>query len=106
MGLSRSNSNEEMSYTNNNNNDIFPYGVYPTNLTKLAQIAIEDPNSKEKKLLQCMKWCKDISPTSNGQVFMNVCIVSFEMKGKFLHEMDSKEEVKQTIDDMIEEYEL
>ena len=105
MGLSKSNSNEEMSYTNNNN-DIFPYGVYPTNLTKLAQIAIEDPNSKEKKLLQCMKWCKDISPTSNGQVFMNVCIVSFEMKGKFLLEMNSKEEVKQTIDDMIEEYEL
>ncbi|HET7644774.1 MAG TPA: hypothetical protein VFK40_14815 [Nitrososphaeraceae archaeon] len=35
-----------MSYTNNN--DIFPYGVYPTNLTKLAQIATKDPNSKEK----------------------------------------------------------
>ena len=53
-----------------------------------------------------MKWCKDISPTSNGHLFMNVCIVSFEMKCKFLHEMNSKEEVKQTIDDMIEEYDL
>ena len=53
-----------------------------------------------------MKWCKNISPKSNGQVFMNVCIVSFEMKGKFLHEMNSKDEVKQTIDDIIEEYEL
>jgi len=92
-----------MNYTNN---DIFPYGVYPTNLIKLAQIATENPNSKENKLLQCMKWCKDISPKSNGQVFMNVCIVSFEMTGKFLHEMNSKEEVKQTIDDIIEEYEL
>jgi hypothetical protein len=37
---------------------------------------------------------------------MNVCIVSFEMKDKFLHEMNSKQEVKQTIDDIIEEYEL
>jgi hypothetical protein len=89
-----------------NNNDIFPYGEYPTNIAKLMQIASEDPNSKEKKLLQCMAWCKDKALKFNGQILMNICIVSFEMKGKFLHEMNSKEEVKQTIDDMIEEYEL
>ena len=53
-----------------------------------------------------MKWCKNISPKSNGQVFMNVCIVSFEMKDKFLNEVNSKKEVKQTIDDIVEEYEL
>jgi len=44
---------KKMTYTNNN--DIFPYGVYPTNLTKLVQIATENPDTKEKKLLQCMK---------------------------------------------------
>ena len=27
---------------------IFRYSGYPTNLTKLVQIAIEDPNSKDK----------------------------------------------------------
>ena len=30
---------------------------------------------------------------------MNICIVSFELKGKFLHEMN-KDEIKQTLNEM------
>jgi hypothetical protein len=81
------------------NTSTFPYGKYPSNVGKLMQIAEKNPDSKEKKLLQCMDWCKDKAHKFNGQVLMNICIVSFELKGKFLHEMN-KDEIKQTLNEM------
>jgi hypothetical protein len=89
-----------MSSSDNTNNDTFPYGKYPTNIVKLMQIASTDPDSKEGKLLLCMAWCKDKIPQFNGQVIMDMCVASIEIKGKFLHEMN-KEEFTQTMDNLM-----
>jgi hypothetical protein len=88
-----------------NNTDTFPYGEYPNNIAKLTQIAEKNQDNKEKKLLLCMSWCKDRIPQFDGQVIMDLCIASYNMKGKFLQEMD-QEEIRQTMDELMGEYEL
>jgi hypothetical protein len=96
-----------MSFINSNNdNDIFPYGKYPANLRKLFEIAEKNPDSKESKLLQCMAWCKGIIPQYKGQAIMKICLASFEIKGKFFHEMNSRQEVLQAIVEVLKYNEL
>jgi hypothetical protein len=53
-----------------------------------------------------MAWCKGIIPRYKGQMIMKICLASFEIKGKFFHEMNSRQEVIQTIYEVLKYNEL
>ncbi|HEY6587988.1 MAG TPA: hypothetical protein VIY98_06825 [Nitrososphaeraceae archaeon] len=82
----------------NDNDNEFPYGKYPNNLLKLFEKSYENREGKERKLLYCIAWCKDLIPETKPQVLMDICVESYKTKGKFLHEMD-KDEVKRIMKD-------
>ena len=92
-----------MIFKNNDNKNSsveFPYGKYPTNLLKLFEKSYENREGKERKLLYCIAWCKDLTPATKPQILMDICVESYKTKGKFLHEMD-KDEAKKTLDELL-----
>jgi hypothetical protein len=94
--------NDDNNNKNNNKNIVeFPYGKYPTNLLKLFEKSYENRKGKERKLLYCIAWCKDLTPKTKPQILMDICVESYKTRGKFLHEMD-KDEAKKTLDELLE----
>ena len=87
-----------MSGNDNDNDNEFPYGKYPSNLLKLFEKSYENRDGKERKLLYCIAWGKDLTPQTEPQILMDLCVEAYKTKGKFLHEMD-KDEVKQIMKD-------
>ena len=85
----------------NDNDNEFPYGKYPTNLLKLFEKSYENRDRKERKLLYCIAWCKDLTPKTNPQKLMDICIESYKTRVKFLHEID-KDEANKTLDELLE----
>jgi hypothetical protein len=47
---------------------------------------------------------KDRIPQFGGEIHMDLCITSYNMKGKFLQEIDL-EEIRETMDELMDEYE-
>ena len=65
---------------------------------KLFEKSYENRDGKERKLLYCIAWGKDLTPQTEPQILMDLCVEAYKTKGKFLHEMD-KDEVKQIMKD-------
>ena len=85
----------------NDNDNEFPYGKYPNNLLKLFEKSYENREGKERKLLYCIAWCKDLTPATKPQILMDICVESYKSRGKFLHEMN-EDEAKKTFAELLE----
>ena len=87
-----------MSGNDNDNDNEFPYGKYPSNLLKLFEKSYENRMEKKENYYIVLHGGKDLTPQIEPQILMDLCVEAYKTKGKFLHEMD-KDEVKQIMKD-------